>query len=95
MLSILRWVMVFIFVAFGIQKFRPQSAHGIELYISNSRFVSWLSIFGVGGEAGLLGAIELTTFALLAAGAFYQIPSAIGALMGIGTSAPLPGWRRS
>jgi len=85
MLSILRWVMVVIFVAFGLQKFTPQSAHGIELYISNSPFVSWLSIFGVRGEANLLGVIELTTAALLAAGAFNPIASAVGALMGTGT----------
>jgi uncharacterized membrane protein YkgB len=85
MLGILRWVMVVIFVAFGMQKFTPQSAHGIELYISNSFFVSWLSVFGVRGEADLLGVIELTTAALLAAGAFNPIASAIGALMGIGT----------
>ncbi len=38
-LAILRWVMVLTFVAFGIQKFTPQSAHGIVLYISNSPFV--------------------------------------------------------
>ena len=85
MLGILRWVMVVIFVAFGMQKFTPQSAHGIELYISNSPFVSWLSVFGVRGEADLLGVIELTTAALLAAGALNPIASAIGALMGIGT----------
>jgi uncharacterized membrane protein YkgB len=77
--------MVVIFVAFGMQKFTPQSAQGIELYISNSPFVSWLSIFGVRGEADLLGAIELTTAALLAVGALNPIASAIGALMGIGT----------
>lgn len=82
MLSILRWVMVVIFVAFGMQKFTPQSAHGIELYISNSPFVSWLSIFGVRGEADLLGVIELTTAALLAAGAFSPIASAVGATDG-------------
>jgi hypothetical protein len=52
--------MVLIFVAFGIQKFTPQSAHGIVLYISNSPFVSWLSIFGVRGEAYFLGVIELS-----------------------------------
>src|SRR6201988_2004007 len=85
LLGILRWVMVLIFISFGIQKFTPQSAHGIELYISNSPFVSWLSIFGVRGEADLLGVIELTTAALLAIGAFNPIVSAVGALMGIGT----------
>ena len=85
LLAILRWVMVFIFLAFGVQKFTPESAHGIELYISNSPLVSWLSIFGVRGEADLLGVIELTTAVLLTAGAFSPILSAIGSLMGIGT----------
>jgi hypothetical protein len=77
LLGILRWVMVLIFVSFGIQKFTPQSADGIALYISNSPFVSWLSIFGIRGEAYLLGIIELTTAALLAAGAFIPILSAL------------------
>ena len=87
LLGILRWVMVLIFISFGIQKFTPQSAHGIALYISNSPFVSWLSIFGIRGEAYLLGTIELTTAALLTAGAFIPILSALGSLMGIGTFA--------
>jgi uncharacterized membrane protein YkgB len=82
LLAILRWVMVLIFVAFGIQKFTPQSAHGIELYISNSPLISWLSVFGVRGEAYLLGIIELTIASLLAAGAFIPILSALGSLMG-------------
>jgi uncharacterized membrane protein YkgB len=86
-LGILRWVMVLIFISFGIQKFTPHSAEGIALYISNSPFVSWLSIFGIRGEAYLLGIIELTTAALLAAGAFIPILSALGSLMGIGTFA--------
>jgi uncharacterized membrane protein YkgB len=84
-LAILRWVMVLIFVSFGIQKFTSESAHGIAVYISNSPFVSWLSIFGIRGEADLLGIVELTTAALLTAGAFVPILSAIGALMGVGT----------
>ena len=87
LLGILRWVMVLIFISFGIQKFTPQSAEGIALYISNSPFVSWLSIFGIRGEAYLLGIIELTTAALLTAGAFIPILSALGSLMGIGTFA--------
>src|SRR5262249_9069917 len=41
---------------------------------SNSPVVSWLSIFGIRGEAYLLGIIELTTAAVLAAGAFYPDP---------------------
>jgi uncharacterized membrane protein YkgB len=84
-LSILRWVMVLIFVSFGIQKFTPQSAQGIAVYISNSPLVSYLSIFGIRGEAYVLGVIELTTAVLLAAGAFIPILSALSALMGTGT----------
>jgi uncharacterized membrane protein YkgB len=87
LLGILRWVMVLIFISFGIQKFTPQSADGIAVYISNSPFVSWLSIFGIRGEAYLLGIIELTTAAVLAAGAFIPILSALGSLMGIGDCA--------
>lgn len=86
-LGILRWVMVLIFVSFGIQKFTAQSADGIAVYISNSPFVSWLSVFGVRGEADLLGIVELTTAALLVAGAFIPLLSALGSLMGMGTFA--------
>ncbi|MDG4874215.1 DUF417 family protein [Mesorhizobium sp. WSM4935] len=84
-LALLRWVMVLIFVSFGIQKFTPQSANGIAQFISNSPFVFWLQIFGLRGEAYLLGCIELFTALLLALGAFVPILSALGALIGVGT----------
>jgi uncharacterized membrane protein YkgB len=87
MLAILRWVMVVIFVSFGMQKFTLQSAQGIVQFISNSPFISWLSIFGVRGEAYFLGVAELGIAALLAAGAFNPILSALGSLMGVVTFA--------
>ena len=87
LLAILRWVMVVIFVSFGMQKFTLQSAQGIVQYISNSPFISWLSIFGLRGEAYVLGVAELTIAALLAAGAFSPLLSAIGSLMGVVTFA--------
>ena len=86
-LAILRWVMVVIFVSFGMQKFTLQSAQGIVQFISNSPFVSWLSVFGLRGEAYVLGVTELGIAALLAAGAFNPILSAAGALMGVVTFA--------
>ncbi|MFK9866775.1 DUF417 family protein, partial [Escherichia coli] len=49
LLAILRWVMVVIFVSFGMQKFTLQSAQGIAQFISNSTFISWLSVFGLRG----------------------------------------------
>ncbi len=85
LLGILRWVMVVIFLTFGIQKFTPQSAHGIAQFISNSPFVSWLGVFGVRGEAYVLGVIEITIAILLAVGAFSPVFSALGSLMGMGT----------
>ncbi|MBU6449753.1 MAG: DUF417 family protein [Rhodospirillales bacterium] len=81
-LAILRWVMVLIFVSFGIQKFTPQSAHGITVYISHSPFIFWLSIFGIRGEADILGVIELTIATLLVVGAFIPFISALAAFMG-------------
>lgn len=87
LLAILRWVMVVIYISFGMQKFTPQSAQGIVQYISNSPFIWWLSVFGVRGEAYVLGVVELTIAALLAAGAFNPILSAAGSLMGVVTFA--------
>lgn len=87
LLAILRWVMVVIFVSFGMQKFMPQSAQGIAQFISNSPFVSWLSVFGLRGEAYVLGVTEFSIAVLLAAGAFSPILSAIGSLMGVITFA--------
>jgi uncharacterized membrane protein YkgB len=85
LLAILRWVMVLIFLAFGMQKFTPQSAQGIVQFISNSPLVGWLSLFGVRGEAYLIGIIELGTAVLLAAGGFSAWASALGSLMGVAT----------
>jgi uncharacterized membrane protein YkgB len=85
LLAILRWVMVVIFVSFGMQKFTLQSAQGIEQFISNSPFVSWLSLFGFRGEAYVLGVTEFVIAILLAAGTFSPILSALGSLMGVVT----------
>jgi uncharacterized membrane protein YkgB len=87
LLAILRWVMVIIFVSFGMQKFTLQSAQGIVQFISNSPFISWLSVFGFRGEAYVLGIVEFCIAALLAAGAFSPILSAVGSLMGVFTFA--------
>ncbi len=87
LLAILRWVMVVIFVSFGIQKFTLQSAQGIVQYISHSPCICWLSVFGLRGEAYVLGVVEFIVAALLAAGAFSPLLSAIGSLMGMVTFA--------
>jgi len=86
-LAILRWVMVVIFVSFGMQKFTLQSAQGIAQFITNSPFISWLSIFGLRGEAYFLGVTEFVIAALLAAGALSPLASVVGSLMGVVTFA--------
>src|SRR3984957_11569358 len=65
LLAILRWVMVVIFVSFGMQKFTLQSAQGIAQFITNSPFISWLSLLGLRGEAYFLGVTEFVIAALL------------------------------
>jgi len=86
-LAILRWVMVVIFVSFGMQKFTLQSAQGIEQFITNSPFISWLSVLGQRGEAYFLGVAEFVIAALLAAGAFNPFLSALGSFLGVVTFA--------
>lgn len=85
LLAILRWVMVIIFVSFGMQKFTPQSAQGIAQFIANSPFISWLQVFGLRGEAYVLGVTEFAIAALLIAGAFNPLASVLGAFMGVVT----------
>src|ERR1700738_2828694 len=87
LVAILRVVMVVILVSFGLQKCTLQSAQGVVQFISNSPFVSWLSLFGFRGEAYFLGVVEFGIAALLVAGAFSPILSAIGSLMGMVTFA--------
>ncbi|WP_256806075.1 YkgB family protein [Bradyrhizobium sp. Bra64] len=86
-LAILRWVMVIVFVSFGMQKFTLQSAQGIAQFISKSPFISWLSVFGLRGEVYFLGVAEFVIAALLAAGSFSPVMSALGSFMGMVTFA--------
>ena len=80
-LAFLRWSMLAIFVWFGIQKFTPYAAQAIAPLIASSPFVNWLSVFGVRGEAKVIGTIELTTAAVLTIGSMIPIASAVGAAM--------------
>ncbi|MGF6600359.1 putative membrane protein YkgB [Paraburkholderia sp. GAS448] len=84
-LALLRWSMVTIFIWFGIQKFTPYAAEAIEPLISHSPFMSWLGVFGVRGEARIVGTIELITAAALIIGAMVPALSALGAALASGT----------
>jgi len=80
-LAFLRWSMAAIFIWFGIQKFTPYAAEAVAPLIANSPFMSWLSGFGMRGEAKVVGTIELTTAAVLMIGSMIPIASAVGAAM--------------
>ena len=84
-LAFVRWSMVAIFIWFGLQKFTPYAAEAIAPLIANSPFMKWLSMFGVRGEAKIIGTIELTTAAALIVGSVIPIVSAVGAAMACAT----------
>ena len=84
-LAFLRWSLVAIFIWFAIQKFTPYAAEAIAPLIANSPFMSWLGVFGVRGEAKMIGTIELTTAAILTIGSVIPIASAAGAAMACAT----------
>src|SRR3977135_579247 len=87
-LALVRWSMVAIFIWFGIQKFTPYAAEAIAPLIAHSPFMSWLGVFGVGGEAKIVGTIELTTAAALIIGSVIPTASALGAAMACATLLP-------
>jgi len=84
-LAFLRWSLVAIFIWFAIQKFTPYAAEAIAPLIANSPFMSWLGVFGVRGQAKMIGTIELTTAAILIIGSVIPIASAAGAAMACAT----------
>src|SRR6266478_3166060 len=84
-LALIRWTMVGIFIWFGMQKFTPYAAEAIAPLIAHSPLMSWLGVFGVRGEAKIVGTIELTTAAALIIGSVIPTVSALGAAMACAT----------
>lgn len=82
----LRWSLVLIFLWFGCMKFTAYEAAGIAPFVSNSPIFSWL--YAAAGERGasyVVGVLELSTCAALAAGAFIPAVAVVGALMSMAT----------
>jgi reactive chlorine resistance protein C len=81
-LAVLRWALVIVFLWFGGMKFTGYEADGIAPLIAHSPILGWLhQLFGVQGASYVIGVIELSTAAALAAGAFNAVASALGAAM--------------
>jgi uncharacterized membrane protein YkgB len=84
-LALLRWSLVAIFIWYGMQKFTPYAAEAIAPLIAHSPFMSWLGVFGVRGEAKIVGTIELATATALIIGSVVPVASALGAAMACAT----------
>jgi uncharacterized membrane protein YkgB len=80
-LGFLRWSLVAIFIWFAMQKFTSYAAESIAPLIANSPLTSWLGMFGVRGQAKIIGTIELTTATVLIIGSVIPVASAVGAAM--------------
>ncbi|MGQ0532044.1 MAG: DUF417 family protein [Caulobacteraceae bacterium] len=82
----LRWAMVFIFVFFGVAKFAAYEAEGVARIARDYWLFGWMyPIWDVEGASRAIGAIELTTGAMIALGAFSRRAGLIGGLMGMAT----------
>lgn len=81
-LALLRWSLVVVFVWFGAMKFTAYEAQGIAPFMAHSPVMSWLiEGFDIREASAIVGVIELSTAAMLAAGALVPVASALGALM--------------
>ncbi len=58
--GVLRYSLVFFFVAFGLYKFTPQEAAGIEPLMAHSLLLFWVDpLLGVRGGSALIGVVEI------------------------------------
>lgn len=80
--AILRYSLVFFFVAFGFYKFTPQEAAGIQPLMAHSLLLSWVDpLLGVRGGSALIGIVEISTGVLIATRQFAPRLSMVGSLM--------------
>lgn len=76
-----RYGLVCVLLWIGFMKFTSYEAHGIEAFIANSPFMSWLyKIMSVQAASSLIGVAEIITALLLAAGAWSARLSLLGGL---------------
>lgn len=58
--GVLRYSLVFFFVAFGLYKFTPQEAAGVEPLMTHSALLFWINpLLGVRGGSALIGVVEI------------------------------------
>lgn len=76
-----RYSLVFIFLAFGLYKFTPQEAQGIQPLVAHSIGLFWLyRLFDVRITSDIIGAVEIALALMMAARPINPRLSAIGSL---------------
>src|SRR5689334_9032771 len=76
-----RYSLVLIFLAFGLYKFTPQEAQGIQPLVAHSIGLFWLyGLFDVRVTSDIIGVIEVTLALMMAARPFHARISAFGSL---------------
>ena len=83
-LFLMRYGIVLILVWIGLLKFTSAEAHGIQPFVENSPFFSWLvPILGLQGVSNLVGVIEVTAAISIATRPWSALVSAIGSAMAV------------
>lgn len=78
---VLRYSLVFFFVAFGLYKFTPQEAAGVQSLIANSPLLFWVyRIFDIRHGSDFIGVIEIVLGVLVASRPLSARLSALGSL---------------
>lgn len=85
-LLLLRYGVVLILFWIGLLKFTNYEAMGIQPFIKNSPFMSWMySVFSVQAASNVIGVIEVASAVLMAARPWSALASAIGSAMAVVT----------
>lgn len=78
---VLRYSLVFFFLAFGLYKFTPQEAAGIAPLMANSPVLFWAGpTLGEQGASNFIGVIEIALGLMVAARAFAPRLAALGSI---------------
>jgi reactive chlorine resistance protein C len=76
---VLRYSLVFFFLAFGLYKFTPQEAAGIAPLMEHSPVLFWVNpLLGVRGGSALIGVVEISLGLLIALRRLSPVLSALG-----------------
>lgn len=78
---VLRYSLVFFFIAFGLYKFTPQEATAVAPLMAHSPVLFWAGpLLGERGASNMIGVIEVALGVLIALRRFAPTLSAIGSL---------------